>query len=470
MNKNEIICKIEQLKKYNRNLETKLCDYDDVIAQRDELKEQISTGIANLDSMKTKQTCMFNELISKHDKLRNDYNMQKEQLLRAQQDKDQIQRENNQLQEKIEDQEIAIEKLKNKKVNLLENTQNLEKQLLDAQGIKTNLQDTQQKMALELKVKDQDIICLQNTLSEKITQQIRLEKNVSTEQDRNECLRSTISKQKLKNEEIVRCLQNEGTELQNELNEKLAELATIKRKLKDKQEEIETEKIKTTELKKAIRELRDAYYKEKCKTENELIELKAKVKSMACDLTSNNTKLCDAQIESIKLKCQLKDQEEMIKLLESTKEQLQHEMRRIKDSIESTTTMFKSERKQYDTEKKNSERKLEIKIQEECELNKLIKKQSEQIRQLQKKKCTLMNSATLYAPDTTGHDLETPCITIIGSENEDKAKSTSCKSDKIIDTKCESNIEICASNPGNRALEEINDMLNEVTCGMYKKC
>lgn len=403
-------CIVKKMDMIIQDLENKLCDYEDVVAQNNKIQSNMSTALSRLDSMKIKQTDMFNELINRHNELSRNYNIEREQLIRIQEDNECLKSDNKQLYDKLDKQDVALEKLECEHSTLLENLQRLQKQLSDVTGIAKEFQDSQRQAELELKVKDKDIISIQTTLAEEIKKKTKFEKNLRIEENQNKILQSSVIELKIKYENITQSLQVEITELKSQLTEKSMELGIIKEKLKDKQEEVEAQKDRITKLKEIIKNLQETYCKEKNKIDKEVSELKVQIKSMASDHTSLNKKICDAQIECTKLKCQLKDREEMINILESTKEQLQQEVKKIKYTRELTTKTIMMEREQNNIEKQMSDRKSTLKAQEECELKKLIKQQTEQIKQLNKqisdKKC---NSSEYCGSDMSVYKLET-CI------------------------------------------------------------
>lgn len=385
INQDQIKCRIEKLQRKANELKSKLCNYEVVVEERDAIKCKMAKAHKKMELIRHKQEEMFNELICKHDSLNMKYNMERERLKCLQNDNDSLQCKNEQLHDKLDEQDEAIVKLETIRITLKEDAQKLKCQIADATRVLKQFQDRLRTLETEYKVKDQEMNCLQNTLAENITKHTKIEKKVCIEQERNEILRSSINELKMNEEKTVRSLQAELTYLQSQLNEKLSELATIERNLKEKQNEIEIQKDQKVELKKVIKELREVYFKEKTKAEKEVCELRSEVKSIVSDTECINSKLCDAQIESTKLKCQLKGQCDKIRLLELTKDQIQQELRRIKENKELTTKMLTVEREQHDRERVVSERKLASKVQEECELKQLIKKQSHQIQKLKKK-------------------------------------------------------------------------------------
>lgn len=389
MNNNEhkIKCRIEELEQYIDELESKLCDYNDVIAQIHSIQESMSTSIVSLDSMKNKQTDMFNELICSHDELSHNYIKQEEKLRYIQEENDCLRCENDQLNDELNEQEVILEKIETIRSNLTEETENQQKQLSGIIEITKNFQDSQIDLELELKDKNQDIIHLQGAIAEKITLHSQLEKQVNVKKEKNEKLFSLINELKKENEKKIRILQTELLKLQGKLNEKLGELTTINCNFKNKREELESQKNQIKKIKKAMKELPELNVKDKEKTDKKISELRTEVKSMRSDIMHINQKLSDAQTENNKLKRQLEDKDKATKLLMSTNEQLQQEVGRIKETAELTTKMLTAEREQQAGKKKIFERKLALKVQEECELKQLIKKQREQIQQTKKEIC-----------------------------------------------------------------------------------
>jgi len=384
---------IEETEKYIDELEDQLCDYEDVVAQSNYIKSELTKGQAELNFFKVEKTNILNELIRETKELSSKYNAQEEHLMDIQEENNSLQSENEQILNKLEEFEIDIEKLNNISSTLLENKKILEKKLSEAVEITAKLQDRQQLAQSEVQDKEQDIICIQKALAEQITQITELEKNINIEQDHNECLQSSICELKMKSENISKTLQAEMTAIRCKFNEKLAELCMLKLKLKDKQAELSEQKNRALQSKDELNLFQKEHCKEKCKIEKETEEVKDELKSIASNIKCLNSKLCDAQMESTKLKCQLKDQNESIEQFEPMKKKLQQELKKIKETTESTTEMIAAQLKKYDNDKQIFERKLESKYQEQCELKKLSKNQIEQLTQLKNKlsdvKCNL---------------------------------------------------------------------------------
>ncbi|KAE9529519.1 hypothetical protein AGLY_011615 [Aphis glycines] len=199
----------------------------------------------------------------------------------------------------------------------------------------------------------------------------------------------------MKNENISKMLQAKKTEISCKVNKKSAKLCKLKLKLKDEEAEELKQKNKTIKLKEELNLFKEEHCKEKCRLDEEIGELRVKLKSIASNLKLTNSKCCDAQIENTKLKCQIKDQNETIKQLDSTKEMLQQELKRIKE----TTEMITAQVKKHDNDTNIFDRKLDSKLKELSEYAKLVKNQTEQLAQLKKKILEKCNSAEKCVPD-----------------------------------------------------------------------
>jgi len=378
--------KIEDTEICIDELENQLCDYEDVVVQNNHMKSELTKGWTKLDLIKTEKTIIINDLIRKTKELGCKlYNMREEHLIGLQEENNSLQSENEQILNKLDELQITVEKLDNINLTLVENKKILEKKLSEVIEIRNKLQDRKQLAQLELQDSDEDIICIQNTLAEKITQITELEKNINIEQERYECMQSSICELKMKNEKISKTLEAKMTKYRLIFNEKSAKICTLKQNLKDKQVEELEQKDRSIKLKEELNLFQEEHCKIKSKLDKEIGELRIELKSTASNLKLINSKLCDAQMENTKLKCQIKDQNESIKHLDLTKEKLQQEVKRIKETTDSTTKMITNELKNYEKDKQIVDKKLESKLQEQCELKELSKKQTEQLTQLKKK-------------------------------------------------------------------------------------
>ncbi|XP_008178400.1 protein CASP-like [Acyrthosiphon pisum] len=221
----------------------------------------------------------------------------------------------------------------------------------------------------------------QEEIDYKIMKYAELEKKLSIEQDCNESLQSSMCEFKMKYEKDVCASQAEMTGLRKESKQNVAKLEEAEHQLQEARNEIVQ---RTTEFEKTIQETREALCKEKNKLEEKNGKLKASNQSLISSMECINTKLCESLMENKKLKCQLAEQHESIKLLESMKNRLQQEMENIKENEEMSAKMLVTEREQHAREQKISEKKLEFKDQDERELKELSNKLSERIKCLKK--------------------------------------------------------------------------------------
>ncbi|VVC26300.1 Hypothetical protein CINCED_3A003401 [Cinara cedri] len=447
INNNEDQIKCEQNQKYIKELNEKLCDYDDVIAQRDEMQYQMSTALARLDSMKTKQMDMITEQVCRYDEINNNYNTDREELTQLIKENDCLRNENEKLCVKLNEQEGLLEELENVHLTLLQDAQNVQIKFEDVTEIANKYKERKRQMETELRVKDKDLICVKNILSEKVMYHTQLEKKLSIEQIQNDNLRFSINELKWKYDNTVRCLKAKITEQQSKLNEKMPKFTAIKRKLKGTQEEVEIQNYQTIELKKRVQKLRQFYFNRKNKTDRVVFEFKVKVKSKTLDLELIDTKLRNAQEENDKLQCQLNDQEETIKRLVPKIEQLHQDVRSIKETTELTTNVNKMECERHDKEVKAFQRKFELKDHEEEELEQLVSKQNEQIKKMKKQLFGMkFKTSELRNLDvTTLNCLELYVDKL--SEEKKEPVTNQCKLFESNDNKCELNSKKCCNNP-----------------------
>jgi len=399
-NKNEIENRIKETENCINELEYQLCDYENVVAQRNCIKSELTKGKEKLNNIIIEKTNILNDLKREIEELSCKYNMQQERLMNIQEESNSLKCENEQILNKLDDYQISVCELNNIGSTLLEKKNKLEKELSEAMKITNKLQDRQELEQSEVQDIDQDIICIQKTLTKVITQITEVEKNINIEQDRHECAQSLICELKIKIEQISKSFQAKMTKIRSKFNEKSAELCMLKLKLKDKQAELLEQKSHAIQLEEERNLFQVEHCKEKCKIDKEIEELRFELKSSASKLKCVNSKLCDAQMESTKLKCQIKEQNESFKQLEPKKEKLQQEVKRINDTAESITEMITAQHKKYENDKQMFDRKLESKQKEQCELKKLSRTQIEQLTKLRKEisdvKCNL---AGKYIPN-----------------------------------------------------------------------
>jgi len=369
----QLICKIEQMETYIHELETKL---DDREYENAKLADKMYAGFDMLDTVKTKQDELFHELENKNKELIRELDafqcMFNTRSLCYQEEIDC-------LKYRLDKNEArSKEELKNIEANHLDEIKKMQKQLSCATK---KFQDCQRLLKSELKVKDQEIICIQNALTEKIMKYTEVEKKLSIEQDHSESLQTSLSEFKFKYEKDVLATQAEMTGLRTELKQNVAKLEETEHQLKETRDEIVK---RTAEFEKTIEETKEALCKEKNKMEEKNNKLNASNKSLVSSMESINTKLCNSLLENKTLKCQIANQTESIKFLEAMKNKLQQEIENIKENEELSAKILITEREQHAREKMISEKKLEFKAQDERELKELSKKLSERIKYLNK--------------------------------------------------------------------------------------
>ncbi|XP_015378603.1 PREDICTED: protein FAM184A-like [Diuraphis noxia] len=369
----QLICKIEQMEMYIHELETKL---DDRVYEIDKLANKMYAGFDMLDTVKTKQDELFHELENKNKELIRELDafqcMFNTRSLYYQEEIDCLK------YQLAKNEAKSKEELENIEANHLEEIKTMQEQLSSATK---KFHDCKRLLKSELKVKDQEIISIQNSLTDKIIKYAELEKKMSIEQDRCESLQTSLSEFKFKYENDVCATQAEMTGLRTELKQNVVKLEEAEHQL----QEIRGEIVKrTTEFEKTIQETKEALCKEKNKIEEKNSKLNASNKSLVSNMDSINTKLCNALMENKTLKFQLANQHESIKVLEAMKNKLQQEIENIKDNEELSAKILITEREQHAREQMIFEKKLKFKAQDERELKELSKKLSERIKYLNK--------------------------------------------------------------------------------------
>lgn len=380
--KESLKCKLEQLELYVTELENKLCGYEDVVAQRDALQEKTSTGISMLDKMKSKQIIMFNELINRYNSLYDEYNCQRENLNRLIGENDCLRNENNRIMNKLNEQDVHIENIKYHCTTLKDENHRLNEQCSNSIRNIDNLQNLQRQTEIIIMDKDKKICCAENTLGEKIAQNIELENKIRAEQIKNECLESTMSKIEIKNEKIVQSLKVDLTSVQDQLNKNSIEFLKLKKMFDEKQQECKMLTDELINLKKIINDHQESKEEEKYKFDEEIGGLKAEIESLNTELVLINNKFCYMQGENSKLQSKLEDSAKTCKQLILMEENLQNELKQRKQDVELITQKLMAERTQRTNEEKSHDRKVMLKTQENFELTKLIEDQERQIKRL----------------------------------------------------------------------------------------
>lgn len=356
---------------------------ENLITERDELRQKLKDTLEWKDSVQNQQSKDFNELLCRDDTLCRDFNRLQKELNISNQEHNRLLCENDELDKKLNEQRKVLEELKCLKITHQENAKNLQKQYLDIIEIRQKLQNKLHEATLKKNMVDKDLTCVQKKLTEQINIHADLDKTVSKQQDEKECLVSSINELKIDIEKLSKSNKTESLNQQNQLSEKTAQLNMIIKTKNDKTEEIKTYECQIATLNTKIKVLQENYLKEKSKLDLKNCELKAEINSLTSKLDASNEKLCDIQSKNTILKNHLNNQENMIKLLESTKEKIIQELKKIKNTTEKLTTTITALSQLREKEKITHEKKIVSKNQEKCKLKELIKIELEQINKLQ---------------------------------------------------------------------------------------
>jgi uncharacterized coiled-coil protein SlyX len=356
---------------------------ENLIAERDELKCKLHETLKWKDRNQNKQTEDFNELLCRLDTLTRDYNTSLKELIFCNGEHDCLSSENDELDQKLTDYKKVLEELKCCKLTQIQIADDLQKQYSDTTENRQQLQNKLHVAKANNEVVDKDFSCVQKTLTEQITIQGELEKTISKEQNEKERLVSSINELKINIEKLNKLFQSESLYQQNQENEKKAQLNTIKEKKNNKHEEIKIHECRIIELNTKIKALQENNLKEKSKLNTKVCELKVEINTLTSKLDYCNAKLCDFQSKSIVFKNHLNNQENIIKLLESTKEKIMQELKNLKNCNEKLTMTITTLNQLREKEKKIYETKLLLKNQEKCKIKEVIKGQMDQIKKLQ---------------------------------------------------------------------------------------
>lgn len=396
------------------------CCEENLMAERDELRRKLCEKRECMNSVQQEHTHSFNEILCRNNTLRNDYSKSQQELEKLEDEHDQLCCDINQIDKKLDAQKESIDILKCIESKKLKDAEELQKQYFDTVEMKQQFLDKINIAQLEQKDLDKEMICIQKKLAEIITKQTELDKTICMEQDRKECYISSINELKIKIEKLKKSFQVENMKLQTQLSEKSAEVDAVKQKIKCKEAEIKVLKNRVTESESALKIILDKSRKEKCKLDMEACKLNKEITTMTSKLVASKTKLCETQKECAALENHINEQKEIIRLLESTKEQLLQKFKNMKETKESTTAMMTKLRGLREAERKNFEMQSAFKSKEKCQLNELIKNQLEEIKELQRQifdmkigKCVPMDNTIDASPLGT-------CITKLLRENGNK--------------------------------------------------
>lgn len=361
-----------------------MCCEENLIAERDELRKQLCERRECMNIVQQTHTKSFNEIMCRNTTLRHDYNKSLKELDNIEDEHDQLCCEINQIDKKLDAQRESVETLKCIETAKLGDAEVLKKQCFDTVEMRQKFLDQIHTAELEQKDIDKEMVCIQKKLAEIITKETELDKIMCTELNREEHFVSSINENQIKIEKLNRSFQAENTKLQTRLNEKSAEVDAVKQKIKCKETEIKGLKNRITEAEATLKNLLDNCRKEKCKLEMECCKLKNEITAMTSTLTASKAKLCETQKENTALENHMNEQKDVIKLLESTKEQLLQKFKSMKETKESMIAMITTLRGLQETERKNFEKQSAFISQEKCHLNELIKTQMEEIKELQR--------------------------------------------------------------------------------------
>lgn len=354
-----------------------------LIHERDELEQKLNETLELKDSIQNKQTADFNELLCRDDTLCRDYNRSQVELENYKNEHVRLLSENSVLDKKLNEHRKDLEVLNCHKLAQLQATEDLQKQYLETTGTKLMLQNKLLETRTKKELADKDLICVQHKITEQINIHAELDKTVSKEQNEKERLVSSINNLKIDIDKLKKSLQTEEKNQQHQLNEKAAQLDTIKKKKNEKCEEMKTHKCQITALNTKIKVLQENHSKEKCNLDKKVSELTAEMNALTLKIDASNAKLCDFRSKSTVLKNHLDNQENMIKLMESTKEKMTQVLKKIKNTAETLTETNNTLSQLREKDKNTYEMKLVSKNQEKCKLKELIKIQLEQITKLQ---------------------------------------------------------------------------------------
>lgn len=277
-------------------MENILKDYNEVVAQRNEIRERMSDGLKRLNSVKFKQRAVFDELLYRYNELSDEHDAEQKQLAVVVEDNDRLRRENELLDERMDDRMADAQRLETTRLTLSERVQKSRKQLEVANAIAASLRDEQQRAESELRYRDQKLVSLGTELIENATEQTMLEQQLNEIRNRNGELRSLVNATRTEYVNIVGRLRAECTELQCQLTEKSSESSDDSRCLDEKQDKLETIRERTKRLRTAITKLREKNRKEKVAVHRNIVQLRDQVESATCDLVSANGRVCNAQV------------------------------------------------------------------------------------------------------------------------------------------------------------------------------
>lgn len=388
----QIECQLKHMEKHVQELESKFKDYKDVVADRDKMQCMASNGLAQLETMKSKQQCMFDELMIRYNSLCRQYTFTHDQSNKFDEENEVLRLDNKKLNDKLKEHKVLVKDLNAICSTLQDDAKKLHNQLSNANESIHNLQAVTHQTELELKNKDQKIYCFQNKIAEKIAQFKELEDKIRAEQVKHECLKTSKCEIEMENAKIMKSFETEMAAVRGKLNEKSTEHSYFTQYFCKQNQEYEKLNDQLKNLKCRVLELKETYEKEKCCSNMEICRLKDEAKSTCEEFTINSKQLCDTQTEINKMKYELEDQVKITKELTLKVDFLQQDICRYKRAFTLATQKLEAERQQRTNEAQLTDRKAMMQIQEKCELGQLIEEQAWQIKRLKMQIADLKHS------------------------------------------------------------------------------
>ncbi|XP_050440000.1 uncharacterized protein LOC126845389 [Adelges cooleyi] len=381
-----------------------LCDYDNVVAQRDCLQEKLISIELWKESIVQNQNDMFGQLIGRYDYLCSSFASQQEQGVKDQKENEQLRCELGELTDKIQLQENVICELQHAKLELKNENCKLHKKVAELVENGKQLCSRLEQADIQLQESERELTRAQKASGDKKCERAELENRITEVQAQNTCLKSSMTELKIKMESTISKLQTEMNGLQCQLGSKSTEVAEIKRYLEDRQQKLDAQADRIGRLKKIIEELQEARLQDKCKTDEEMCELRAEVEAVGKELTAANRKVCDAQTEAERLRCQKDEQVMVIQRLESALDQQRQAAKKSKQCAELAAQKHTTEREQLNNQLKLNERKISLMKQDACELKRVIEDRCRQIKRLKAQiaelKCTSNQNNGCDQPDS----------------------------------------------------------------------
>ncbi|XP_050426961.1 early endosome antigen 1-like [Adelges cooleyi] len=373
-NQENLKCQLAKAEERIRELEQMLCEFDNMKASRDCLEEKMSKADEWMDYVIRKQSESMLELISTHESARRELESHKELLSKSQRETDRLRCELDAVRCKFQKQEGVIKELEGARSDLKAQTCKLHKKIAE-------LVESGKRMCDRLEEADRS---LQKALADNKAERAEMDRKVEEAQAQNTCLRSAMAELKTEMESNVSKMQTELTGLRCQLSSKTANEAEAKCLLADRQQKLDAQAERMGRLKRMIEELRATRAQEKCKTDEEICELKAEVETVGKELIAVNKQYCDAHAEGEKLRCRADEQTKAIMRLESALTQQQQATKRAEQTAQMTAQKNAAERQQFVGELKQRDRKMHSMAQEMCELRRAAEERARQVKQLKK--------------------------------------------------------------------------------------